>query len=203
MFIRLKVMQQPSSSGQLIMSVLSPCRIISSGELYSCFRAYTTSKDSYWYAKVVLYYVVADAMLQEEQFCKQKDLQKRINPYTGIWQCRNIRQPESFRQICSCKCNFHSFSFYRQAFKGWDKIRVIRPCTPEWLAELGTDRLGNQQEYNFSKWQPGQYTMAWERNVTQVSKEGIEIDVPITMSLILNMEEDMSLPWNGPDVYII
>lgn len=25
---------------------------------------------------VVLYYVVADAMLQEEQFCKQKDLQK-------------------------------------------------------------------------------------------------------------------------------
>ena len=25
--------------------------------------------------------------------------------------------------------------------------------------------------------------MAWERNVTQVSKEGIEIDVPITMSL--------------------
>ena len=64
-----------------------------------------------------------------------------------------------------------------------DKIRVIRPCTPEWLAELGTDRLGNQQEYNFSKWQPGQYTMAWERNVTQVSKEGIEIDVPITMSL--------------------
>lgn len=64
-----------------------------------------------------------------------------------------------------------------------DKIRLIRPCTPEWLAELGTDRLGNQQEYNFSKWQPGQYTMAWERNVTQVSKEGIEIDVPITMSL--------------------
>ena len=47
MFIRHKVMQQPSSSGQLIMSVLSPCRIISSGELYSCFRAYTTSKDSY------------------------------------------------------------------------------------------------------------------------------------------------------------
>ena len=84
-----------------------------------------------------------------------------------------------------------------------DKIRVIRPCTPEWLAELGTDRLGNQQEYNFSKWQPGQYTMAWERNVTQVSKEGIEIDVPITMSLDPEYGGGYVTPLNGPDVYII
>ena len=64
-----------------------------------------------------------------------------------------------------------------------DKIQIVRPCTSEWLKEIGTDQLGNQQEYNFSKWQPGQYTMKWERNIIQITEKGIKIDVPITMSL--------------------
>lgn len=29
-----------------------------------------------------------------------------------------------------------------------DKIRIVRPSTAGWLSVLGTDRLGNEQEYN-------------------------------------------------------
>lgn len=64
-----------------------------------------------------------------------------------------------------------------------DRIRVIRPSTAEWLAVLGTDKLGNEQEYNFSKWKPGEYDMVWERTVKEVSNNSITLDVPLTMSL--------------------
>ena len=64
-----------------------------------------------------------------------------------------------------------------------DRIRVIRPSTAEWLAVLGTDKLGNEQEYNFSKWKPGEYDMVWERTVKEGSNNSITLDVPLTMSL--------------------
>lgn len=64
-----------------------------------------------------------------------------------------------------------------------DKIRIVRPSTAEWLAVLGTDKLGNEQEYNFSKWKPGAYDMVWERTIKEVTAGGIVVDVPLTMSL--------------------
>ena len=67
--------------------------------------------------------------------------------------------------------------------KAGDKIRIVRPSTAEWLAVLGTDKLGNEQEYNFSKWKPGDYDMVWHRTVKEVSAQGITVDVPLTMSL--------------------
>lgn len=67
--------------------------------------------------------------------------------------------------------------------KAGDRIRVVRPSTAKWLAALGTDKLGNEQEYNFSKWKPGDYDMVWERTVKEVSGQSITVDVPLTMSL--------------------
>lgn len=64
-----------------------------------------------------------------------------------------------------------------------DLVQVIRPCTAEWLAALGTDRIGHQQEYNFSKWNPGQYEQHMERTVVEVRADGIVVDVPLTISL--------------------
>ena len=64
-----------------------------------------------------------------------------------------------------------------------DAVRVTRPCTAEWLAVLGTDKIGHQQEYNFSRWSPGQYEQRMERTVTAVHPEGIDVDVPLTISL--------------------
>lgn len=81
--------------------------------------------------------------------------------------------------------------------KAGDRIRVVRPSTAAWLEELGTDRLGNQQEYNFSKWKPGQYDMTWERTVKAVTGTGIEIDIPLTLSLAPNTEEAISCRSNG------
>ena len=62
-------------------------------------------------------------------------------------------------------------------------LRIVRPSTAGWLSVLGTDRLGNEQEYNFSKWTPGRHDMVWERTVVAVTSESITIDVPLTMSL--------------------
>ena len=64
-----------------------------------------------------------------------------------------------------------------------DVIQVVRPSTAEWLSVLGTDKLGNEQEYNFSKWAPGAYDIVWERTIKEVSDHCITVDVPLTMSL--------------------
>lgn len=69
------------------------------------------------------------------------------------------------------------------ALKAGDAIRLVRPCTKEWIALLGTDKIGHQQEYNFSKWEPGQYEQQMERTVMEVRADGIVVDVPLTMSL--------------------
>lgn len=83
--------------------------------------------------------------------------------------------------------------------KKGDKVRVVRPSTAEWLAVLGTDKLGNEQEYNFSKWIPGRHTMVWERSVVDVTSRGITIDVPLTMSLDPQFGGGyvMPLTWTG------
>lgn len=64
-----------------------------------------------------------------------------------------------------------------------DAVTVLRPCTAEWLQALGTDRIGHQQEYNFSRWEPGQYEQRMERTVVEVRRGGIVVDVPLTLSL--------------------
>ena len=80
-----------------------------------------------------------------------------------------------------------------------DKIRIVRPSTAGWLSVLGTDRLGNEQEYNFSKWTPGRHDMVWERTVVAVTSESITIDVPLTMSLDPKYGGGYILPlsWTG------
>ena len=85
------------------------------------------------------------------------------------------------------------------SLKVGDKIRVIRPSTAAWLSVLGTDKLGNEQEYNFSKWTPGRHDMVWERRIAAVTPEAITIDVPLTMSLDPQYGGGYVLPlcWTG------
>lgn len=64
-----------------------------------------------------------------------------------------------------------------------DAVLVTRPCTAEWIARLGTDKIGHQQEYNFSRWNPGQYDQKMERTIVEVKADGIVVDVPLTISL--------------------
>lgn len=80
-----------------------------------------------------------------------------------------------------------------------DKIRVVRPSTAGWLSALGTDKLGNEQEYNFSKWAPGRHDMAWERTIVAVTSQSITLDVPLTLSLDPQYGGGYVLPlfWTG------
>lgn len=85
------------------------------------------------------------------------------------------------------------------SLKVGDKVRVVRPSTAEWLSVLGTDKLGNEQEYNFSKWTPGSHDMAWERTVVDVTPASITVNVPLTMSLDPQYGGGyvLSLTWTG------
>ncbi|WP_455666203.1 DUF6298 domain-containing protein [Phocaeicola sp.] len=85
------------------------------------------------------------------------------------------------------------------ALKVGDRIRIIRPSTAGWLSVLGTDKLGHEQEYNFSKWIPGRHDMRWERTVVAVTPESVTIDVPLTMSLDPQYGGGYVLPlsWTG------
>lgn len=88
---------------------------------------------------------------------------------------------------------------HTSSLKVGDKIRVVRPSTAAWLSVLGTDKLGNEQEYNFSKWTPGRHDMVWERRVVAVTPEAVTIDVPLTMSLDPQYGGGYLLPlsWTG------
>lgn len=68
-------------------------------------------------------------------------------------------------------------------YQAGDRISIVRPCTEEWIHRLGTDQIGHQQEYNFSRWKPGQYQMRIDRTVVQVRSDGLLIDAPLTISL--------------------
>jgi hypothetical protein len=66
-------------------------------------------------------------------------------------------------------------------FRVGQSIVVRRPCTPEWVHELGMDRMGGDR--HGGGWRPGSRDIAWERTVTAADGDDITIDVPLTAAL--------------------
>lgn len=62
-----------------------------------------------------------------------------------------------------------------------DRIRVVRPSTAEWIKALKMEEFGG--ETGWLGWKPGQRDIAWDRTVTAVSGNSINIDAPITTAL--------------------
>ena len=64
-----------------------------------------------------------------------------------------------------------------------DHVIVNRPSTKEWLAKLGTDKIGIYVDYHLTKWDPGDFDINWDRTVVGVTPTTITLDVPITNAL--------------------
>ncbi len=64
-----------------------------------------------------------------------------------------------------------------------DRIKVVRPCTWEWIEALNCRDFGGQLD--FTGWKPTDMDIAWDRTITEIAndKSCIELDAPITATL--------------------
>lgn len=66
-------------------------------------------------------------------------------------------------------------------FKKGDKVIVRRPSTAEWIQLLGAGHFGGG--ITALGWKPGQRDIFWDRTITAVNNNTIELDAPITTAL--------------------
>lgn len=66
-------------------------------------------------------------------------------------------------------------------FKAGDKVIIHRPSTIEWIKELRTDHFGGG--ITATGWKPGQRDLYWDRTITAVNNNEIELDAPITTAI--------------------
>ncbi|SIT22827.1 hypothetical protein SAMN05421788_105375 [Filimonas lacunae] len=67
------------------------------------------------------------------------------------------------------------------SFKAGDKVVIQRPCTAAWIEQLGTDHFGGG--ITSLGWKPGQRNLQWDRTVTGVKGNELQLDAPITTAL--------------------
>jgi hypothetical protein len=59
-------------------------------------------------------------------------------------------------------------------------VRITRPCTSNWIAQLGATEMGGGEG---GGWKPGSRDISWDRIVTGVEGDRITLDAPITTAL--------------------
>ncbi len=62
-------------------------------------------------------------------------------------------------------------------------IRIVRPCTKEWIEKLGMTEMGGGIGDWRLVWKPGSRDIVWDRTVKSVSSNLITIDAPITAAI--------------------
>lgn len=61
-----------------------------------------------------------------------------------------------------------------------DRVVITRPSPKSWLAELGMDDSPGRQDYH---WRPGTLDVRWERTISGVAGDTVDLDAPLTASL--------------------
>ncbi len=67
------------------------------------------------------------------------------------------------------------------AFKAGQNIIIERPCTQEWIDELGMKDYGG--ETGWLGWKPGQRVVRWERTIENIQGNKLIIDAPLTTAI--------------------
>lgn len=62
-----------------------------------------------------------------------------------------------------------------------DYIRITRPCTKEWILQLGTAHFGGG--ITSLGWKPGEREIHWDRKITAITGDVVTLDAPITTAL--------------------
>ena len=66
------------------------------------------------------------------------------------------------------------------AFQVGDTIRITRPCTQEWIEQLGATEFGGGVG---GGWKPGSRDVVWDRVVKAIEGNLVTVDAPITTAL--------------------
>lgn len=61
-----------------------------------------------------------------------------------------------------------------------DTIRIVRPCTQEWIEQIGAMEFGGGEG---SRWKPGSRDIVWARAIKSMAGNRITVDAPITTAL--------------------
>lgn len=86
----------------------------------------------------------------------------------------------------------HSFNVScAEGFEPGDRIIVFRPGTQQWIHDIRMDRI--EERKGTRQWTPGEYNLAFEREVTRVEGNRLFIDNPVVMQ--------MERKYGGGEVY--
>ena len=69
----------------------------------------------------------------------------------------------------------------RGDYKVGERIRIVRPCTQEWILSLKMNDFGGGLDY--TGWKPTDIDIIWDRTITAVSGTTITFDAPITTTI--------------------
>src|ERR1043165_7956653 len=69
-------------------------------------------------------------------------------------------------------------------FKPGDHVMVFRPCTAEWVHELGMDHIPPKKDGGkVTQWHAGSEELRFDREITKIDGNTLYVDAPITCAL--------------------
>ncbi|WP_205942350.1 DUF6298 domain-containing protein [Pedobacter sp. SYP-B3415] len=97
---------------------------------------------------------------------------------------KNNRKTEQEQALAPLYVPVNSRSLKTQTpntYRPGDHIRIRRPSTDKWIAELGTAHFGGG--ITSLGWKPGQRDLYWDRTVLAVNGNELTLDAPLTTAL--------------------
>lgn len=92
-------------------------------------------------------------------------------------------------------CTFHVDN--TEGLKAGDAIRIVRPCSREWVERLGMDRFGGGLEGMFA-WKPGSRELTWDRVIRSIDGSAVTVDAPITTAIEAELGGAVLRPYTWP-----
>ena len=94
---------------------------------------------------------------------------------------------ETKTQITEDYLSVGATSFKVQSTMGYevgDKIVVYRPGTEAWIDNIGMNKIEDREwKKQIRQWTPDGYSLYYEREITDIEKDRVTIDVPIVMMI--------------------
>ena len=69
-----------------------------------------------------------------------------------------------------------------RGLKVGDTVDVVRPCTVEWINELGMNSFGGGLN-NYFAWKPRSRDLSWDRVIRAITQDTITLDAPVTTAI--------------------
>ncbi len=72
------------------------------------------------------------------------------------------------------------FAVQSAAWSVGTEVAILHPSTQEWIASIGMNRFPTDDKGSWLDWKPRAMDVQWERTVTRIDGQSIEIDAPLT-----------------------